>query len=283
MWYDNCGDWKQPDAVVKVKTMCELLGMSANVPTDICFSFTGLIQRGGRTGPHCDGWGITFYDGKGTQTFRDPSPGCSSKIAGLVASYPIKSEIVISHIRKANRGRVCLENSHPFSRELWGQRWTFAHNGQIKGMKKRRLRRFIPVGTTDSEHAFCWMMERMAERYSTRPAAGPVLWRFIRDLSRELDGSGIFNVLMSDSRVLYAYCSTTLRWITRRAPFGEARLIDAEMEVDFQEVTTEKDVVTVITSRPLTKNENWTTMRPGQFTVFRRGRLVMNDHQSAPG
>ena len=23
--------------------MCELLGMSANVPTDICFSFTGLI------------------------------------------------------------------------------------------------------------------------------------------------------------------------------------------------------------------------------------------------
>ena len=28
--------------------MCELLGMSANVPTDICFSFTGLVQRGGR-------------------------------------------------------------------------------------------------------------------------------------------------------------------------------------------------------------------------------------------
>ncbi|MDW2167180.1 class II glutamine amidotransferase, partial [Vibrio sp. 2099] len=26
--------------------MCELLGMSANVPTDICFSFTGLMQRG---------------------------------------------------------------------------------------------------------------------------------------------------------------------------------------------------------------------------------------------
>ncbi|XPE41873.1 class II glutamine amidotransferase [Shigella flexneri] len=24
--------------------------MSANVPTDICFSFTGLVQRGGGTG-----------------------------------------------------------------------------------------------------------------------------------------------------------------------------------------------------------------------------------------
>lgn len=38
--------------------MCELLGMSANVPTDICFSFTGLVQRGGGTGPHKDGWGL---------------------------------------------------------------------------------------------------------------------------------------------------------------------------------------------------------------------------------
>ena len=52
--------------------MCELLGMSANVPTDICFSFTGLVQRGGGTGPHKDGWGITFYEGKGCRTFKDP-------------------------------------------------------------------------------------------------------------------------------------------------------------------------------------------------------------------
>ncbi len=40
--------------------MCELLGMSANVPTDICFSFTGLVQRGGGTGPHKDGWALRF-------------------------------------------------------------------------------------------------------------------------------------------------------------------------------------------------------------------------------
>lgn len=38
--------------------MCELLGMSANTPTDLCFSFTGLTQRGGNTGPHSDGWGV---------------------------------------------------------------------------------------------------------------------------------------------------------------------------------------------------------------------------------
>ena len=101
--------------------MCELLGMSANVPTDICFSFTGLVQRGGGTGPHKDGWGITFYEGKGCRTFKDPQPSFQSPIAKLVPDYPIKSCSVVAHIRQANRGRVALENTHPFTRELWAQ------------------------------------------------------------------------------------------------------------------------------------------------------------------
>lgn len=75
--------------------MCELLGMSANVPTDICFSFTGLVQRGGGTGPHKDGWGITFYEGKGCRTFKDPQPSFNSPIAKLVQDYPIKSCSVV--------------------------------------------------------------------------------------------------------------------------------------------------------------------------------------------
>jgi glutamine amidotransferase len=115
--------------------MCELLAMSANVPTDIRFSFTALAQRGGRTGTHTDGWGIAFYEGKGCRTLLDPSPSAESELARFVRDYPIKSGIVIAHIRKANRGRVALENTHPFTRELWGRRWTFAHNGQLKGIK----------------------------------------------------------------------------------------------------------------------------------------------------
>lgn len=66
--------------------MCELLGMSANVPTDICFSFTGLMLRGGKTGPHKDGWGITFYEGKGFRTFKDPEPSAQSPIARLAGA-----------------------------------------------------------------------------------------------------------------------------------------------------------------------------------------------------
>lgn len=111
--------------------MCELLGMSANVPTDIVFSFTGLMQRGGRTGPHRDGWGIAFYEGRGLRLFQDPAASSESEVAQLVQRYPIKSEVVIGHIRQANVGKVCLSNTHPFVRELWGRNWCFAHNGQL--------------------------------------------------------------------------------------------------------------------------------------------------------
>ena len=119
--------------------MCELLGMSANVPTDIVFSFTGLMQRGGGTGPHRDGWGIGFYEGRGLRLFQDPAASVESEVARLVQRYPIKSETVIGHIRQANVGNVCLANTHPFVRELWGRNWCFAHNGQLANFAPAEL------------------------------------------------------------------------------------------------------------------------------------------------
>ena len=46
--------------------------------------------------------------------------------------YPIRSLNVVAHIRKATRGPVGLENTHPFQRELWGSYWVFAHNGTLE-------------------------------------------------------------------------------------------------------------------------------------------------------
>lgn len=253
--------------------MCELLGMSANVPTDICFSFSGLMQRGGRTGPHSDGWGIAFYEGRGCRTFHDPRPSADSEIAQLIRRYSIKSCIVVSHIRRANRGRVALENTHPFTRELWGRLWTFAHNGQLAGIKRRPLQYYRPVGTTDSEQAFCWLLDQLRARFP-KPPRPATLWRYLAGLLTELNTLGVCNVLLSDSQHLYAFCSTQLCWLTRRAPFGVARLLDEEMTVDFCQETTPADIVTVIATRPLTGNEQWDCMSPGSLRVFEGGLVV---------
>lgn len=255
--------------------MCELLAMSANVPTDICFSFSGLMQRGGNTGPHRDGWGITFYEGKGCRSFKDPMPSAKSPIAKLVTDYPIKSEAVICHIRQANSGKVCLENTHPFTRQIWGKNWTYAHNGQLKDFKEALpLKLHIPVGTTDSEHAFCWMLDQLHYRFAGQEPSAEVLFLYIAQLSNTIDRLGVFNLTLTDGKYIFAYCSNNLHWLTRRAPFGKASLIDAEIVVNFNEKTTPNDVVSIIATQPLTDDEAWHKMKPQQWHLFCLGESV---------
>jgi glutamine amidotransferase len=253
--------------------VCELLGMSSNTPTDICFSFAGLMKRGGQTGPHGDGWGIAFYDGKGCRTFHDPAPSARSEIARFIRSYSIKSRTVVCHIRRANRGRLALENTHPFTRELWGRRWVFAHNGQLRGVKKLPLAFSRPIGTTDSEHAFCWLLDQLRLRWRDPPPAA-TLQREVRRLAGELAALGVFNMLLTEGRTLYCHCSTHLAWLTRRWPFGTATLLDEDVSVDFAQHTTPKDVVTVVATRPLTRDETWQVLAPGSFQAFRDGLPV---------
>jgi glutamine amidotransferase len=253
--------------------MCELLAMSANTPTDICFSFTGLMQRGGKTGPHKDGWGIGLYEGKACRLFHDPNPSAWSEVAQLIQKHAIKSRIAIAHIRKANRGKVCLANTHPFARELWGASWVFAHNGQLKGIKKYPLKYYQPVGSTDSEYAFCWIMDRIRQRFKQRPDNDKSLSAFIRKLAEELDELGVFNFMLSDSTQLYVYCSNRMCWLTRKHPFGLANLVDTKEVIDFRKLTTTKDIVTVIASRALTSNEDWQTMAKGEFLIFQNGKV----------
>ncbi len=259
--------------------MCELLAMSANVPTDIVFSFTGLAQRGGVTGPHVDGWGITFYEGKGSRTFKDARPSSESHIAELIQSYPIKSEVVVSHIRQANRGCVSLENTHPFTRELWGRYWTYAHNGQLSDYQDKFIvSKFQPVGDTDSELAFCWLLEEVVKQFGEQEPDNIVaVYQFIAKLADEVRALGVFNMILTDGDNLMSYCSNNLCFITRKAPFGEAKLIDTDVVIDFKKETTPDDIVTVIATRPLTKNEDWHILSSGEWKLFHKGELVIAD------
>ncbi|MCZ6482112.1 MAG: class II glutamine amidotransferase, partial [Alphaproteobacteria bacterium] len=106
------------------------------------------------------------------------------------------------------------------------------------------------------------------------PKRTRALWHAVGELAERVNGLGIFNLLLSDSRCLYGYCSTELAWLTRKAPFGKASLIDTDLTVDFSKETTSKDIVTVIATRPLTRNEEWTVMKRDSLVVFRKGEPV---------
>ncbi len=248
--------------------MCQLLGMNANTPTDVMFSFTGLASRADE---HGDGFGIAFFEGRGVRLFVDPQSARDSPVAALVQAYPIRSENVIAHVRKATQGRIALENTHPFVRELWGRYWVCAHNGDLRGWRAPLHAAFRPVGDTDSERAFCWLMQELAKSHADVPGVDE-LTRTLRELLPQPAAFGSFNLLLSNGQALWAHASTQLHWLERSHPFGQTRLADADLRVDFARLTTPSDRVAVVATQPLTCDEPWQPLAPGEIAVFVGGR-----------
>ena len=234
--------------------------MNCNTPTDVVFSFSGFAERGGRTDHHSDGWGIAFFEGRGLRHFVDHQAACESPVAELIRRYPIQSRNVIAHIRKATQGVVALENCHPFVRELWGRYWVFAHNGDLKDFHPRLHSSFQPVGNTDSERAFCWVMQELAKSHAGVPS--------VAELTLTL------NFLLSNGEALWAHASTQLHYLERQHPFAHATLKDEDLSVNFAEHTTAQDRVALVATAPLTTNEVWTAFAPGELKVFVDGALV---------
>lgn len=250
--------------------MCQLLGMNCNAPTDVTFSFTGFAQRGGVTDHHSDGWGIAFFEDRGLRHFVDHQPAAHSPIADLIRRYPIKSRNVIAHIRKATQGPVNLQNCHPFVRELWGRYWVFAHNGDLKDFAPRLHGPFRPVGGTDSERAFCWIMQELAKSHADVPSVAE-LTLTLRELAPRIARHGTFNFLLSNGEALWAHASTHLHYLERRHPFSQATLADEDLSMDFSTCTTPDDRVAVVVTHPLTRDEAWTAFQPGELKVFLDG------------
>ncbi len=274
--------------------MCQLLGMNCNTPTDIGFSFAGFRKRGGETDHHEDGFGIAFFEksacgsGVGLRQFHDDKPSHTSPIADLVNHYPIKAMNVIAHIRKATQGTNCLANTHPFVREVWGEQWAFAHNGQMSDSFVKRTERlmnngngehYIPVGNTDSELAFCYLLNRLKATFKSRPS-DEVLFTFLTAQCRYLSANGLFNCLLSNGDWHLAYAGSLLFYLTRKAPFGEAHLSDGEMSVNFSDVTTSKDKATILVTIPLTNNEKWQQLAVDECVIFKDGDVIFRDTPS---
>ncbi len=250
--------------------MCQLLGLNANTPTDVMFSFTGFATRAQE---HKDGFGIAFFEGAGVRLFVDAQSARLSPVADMVQRYPIRSENIVAHIRKATQGQVALENTHPFQRELWGRYWVFAHNGDLKGFTPRLHGAFRPVGATDSERAFCWLMQELAKAHAAVPSIAE-LTATLRELVPPIARHGTFNFMLSNGQALWAHCSTQLHYLVRRHPFRAARLADEDVRVDFSELTTPNDRVAVIVTEPLTTDEAWVALAPGELAVFVGGERV---------
>ena len=241
--------------------MCELFAMSASQATDVNQSLALLRPRGGELGPHADGWGVAFYEGHAARVFKEAVPAAESRCLAFIADYDFQSPMVIAHIRKANPEKIgrSSANTHPFEREWLGHSWVFAHNGVLPGVRNNpefAVRRFRPLGETDSEFAFCALMDAIAASHArARKLPSPAaIIDTIRPLVDRLADLGEFNFVLGNGKSLIVHAHTKLYALRRQCRVGGCR----------------REVVLLATS-PLT-DEPWAPLAPRSFHVYANGR-----------
>lgn len=266
--------------------MCELLGISSREPTTVQISLSEFAQRGGRTGPHIDGWGIAFFGDGDVQLIREPKPSADSAHLRFIHDQHIPSALVISHIRRATQGKVSLRNTQPFTRELGGRPHIFAHNGDLIDIQRHAdlgMSCYRTIGDTDSEHAFCFLLSQLQplwqnqqERQDHQPPSLAQRFAVFARFAASMSELGAANFLYSDSDYLFVHshyrrhddnslCPHGLFMLNRRCHEHE---ILAGLDVE-----SEQEMV-LLASSPLS-DENWEALPQSTTLAIQNGRVVM--------
>jgi len=254
--------------------MCQLLGLSFNDRVKPEISFRGFMRRGAS---NPDGWGLALYpDGRAAQVFKEPVAAGESRLAEFIRDYPgLSSKIFIGHVRVASSGGQGYEDTHPFERALGGADYVFAHNGTLRGFKREEPGGLTPLGRTDSEWAFCRILDWLSLK-GGRAWSGRAYGELEKVLGR-LNALGNFNVLMSDGSRLFCYHDqggyNGLSYVRREFAHTRIRLKDEDWEVDLGRTKEPGQKGYVIATKPLT-DEPWAMFPPGRLFVFEDGEIV---------
>ena len=262
--------------------MCELFAMSSRYPTSVGFSLETLARHGGLDGPHKDGWGVAYFEGRDVFLLRESSPAAESGLVKFMETNGPPSNLVLSHIRLATQGEPLLHNTQPFQRELGGRAHVFAHNGNMPGIREKcclESRRFRPIGETDSEFAFCCLLERLGGLWDqaddTLPSVESRL-QVVADFAAWLRPLGPFNFIYSDGDTLFVHAHRrTQDDGSIRAP-GLHLLVRScnEQAVDLTQsgvlLAPVAQELVLVASVPLT-DEPWESMEEGEVVALKQG------------
>ena len=266
--------------------------MSSRYRTSVGFSLETLARRGGRDGPHKDGWGVAYFEGPDVFLLRESSPAAESGLVDYMERNGPPSKLVLSHIRLATQGEAALRNTQPFQRELSGRAHVFAHNGNLPDLREqRRLQstRFTPIGETDSEFAFCALLERLEGTWNLGNGKLPSVearLQIVSEFAEWLRPLGAFNFIYTDGDALFVHAHRRKHDDGETRPPGLHLLVRScdEQAVDLSQsgimMAPIAQQLTLVASVPLT-DEPWEAIPEGSVIALKNG-VVLARHLASP-
>ena len=247
----------------------------------ICYDSPASPTVRFKKGNRPDGWGFAWYprDGVGASVLKDPHVEYDMAVATAVQRWDrFRSSIFVCH-SGTHRGRS-FTDTHPFVRSHAGRDWVFAHNGDLGRNVDVTLPLdeglgFEPVGHTDSEHAFCWLMGQV--RAVGARSFSDVDWDTIRRWLWRLNDLGTLNVIWSDGLHVLAYHDRSgfnaLHQLRRVPPPTSIKLESDLLELDVSNSVDENRTFAIVATRPLS-DEPWSQFAPGEMRVVSRSQML---------
>jgi len=256
--------------------------MSSRYPTSVAFSLETLARRGGRDGPNKDGWGVAYFEDHDAFLLRESIPAAESGLVHFMERNGPPSNLVLSHIRLATQGEPALRNTQPFQRELGGSAHVFAHNGNLPGIRAQycpETFRFTPVGETDSEFAFCCLLERLETVWANGNGKLPSVesrLEIVTGFAEWLRPLGPCNFVYTDGDTLFVHSHRRRQCDGEVRPPGLHLLVRSsnEQAIDLSQsgvmIAPIAQEMTLIASVPLT-DEPWEPIAEGEVIALKAG------------
>ena len=243
--------------------MCQLLGICSNKNIDIKFSIKEFRHRGER---NYHGWGFGFWNEENNkwEIVKEPNSLWYEDIEN--EKFNFKSKIIIGHVRLASCGSQSHKNTHPFTRE----KYIFVHNGTVKEIITHpdfKLKEIKPEGETDSEYAFCYILEKIKENKEND------IKEILEIEGEKIKKYGRFNFLFSDGNFLYAFGDDSLYFCERKFPFSYVKLKDDQFEIDLGEIKAIDEKAVIVATESLTEGENW--IKISGLKIFKEGECIV--------
>lgn len=233
-------------------------------------------------GTHPYGWGFGWYpnDNQAAIVAKDPVARDTQVLVDAITDWSnFRSTCFLAKVRGAAKGYTHHE-TQPFSRSFAGKDWLFVHNGDLDKERLKELHanesRFLePLGKTDSELAFVYLLGKVVETHARK--LSQVDPDEMLSWFNALDELGSADMVITDGQSVVAYHSYSSPrelFYTRVQPPSEETTFEAETlrlcMTDPRDTYRTKFFI----SSAIFDQGDWVKMQPGQMIIARRGSIV---------
>lgn len=257
----------------------DILAASFDAPSSPSIRLKMSSQSGAS---HSLGWGFGWYPGNGRSAMvvKDPAARDMEIFTSTITDWAnFRSKVFFCKARGASNGYTQAE-TQPFSRSFAGRDWLFMHNGDLdKGaltdLLGRQTQHLEPLGSTDSELAFCHLLFLMQESGARQIIdVDPMT---LREWFQQFDALGSADMFLSDGQSIACFQGSRspkqLMFARHMPPNRPETLVCDAATIMFLDPRDMFRTSLMISSSPFA-GEDWNQMRPGDLLIANHGAIA---------